>query len=154
MPRIGEKLSDVVEPIIAYVKKTQAQAITGAIGDVTDMAIALKANATYKIYVNIPISTSTGTSPTLQLGFSGPASPTYVNLRRIQMTSATAVANAVITSFTTFAAAASVANTHHTIEGIIINGSNAGNLQLRAAGAGTTPSITIAAGASIIAYEL
>jgi hypothetical protein len=154
MPRIGEKLSDVIEPIITYAKKTQAQAITGAIGDVTDMVVALKANTNYKVYVNIAISTSTGTSPTLQLGFTGPATPTYVSLRRSQMTSTTAVANQVITSFTTFTAGASVANTHHLIDGIIINGANAGNLQLRAAGAGTTPSITIAAGASIIMYEL
>jgi hypothetical protein len=154
MPRIGEKLSDAVEPVFVYAKKTQAQAITGSIGDVTDMVVPLKANATYRIYINIPISASTGTSPTLQLGFSGPASPTYVNLRTIQMTSSSAVANQVITSFTTYTARASVANTHPTLEGIIINGSNAGNLQLRAAGAGTTPSITIAAGASIIMYEL
>lgn len=154
MALFGSIPSNTTTPIITFARKTSDQAITGAIGDVTDMVIALKASTTYKVYINIPISTSTGTSPTLQLGFTGPASPTYVNLRRIQMTSATAVANAVITSFTTFAAAASVANTHHIIEGIIVNGTNAGNLQLRAAAAGTTPSITIAAGAAIIAYEI
>lgn len=139
---------------ILTAKNSSPQAITGAIGDVTGLAVSLAANTTYRVYVNIPISTSTGTSPTLQLGFTGPASPTVVNLRRIQMTSATAVANAVITSFTTFAAAASVANTHHTIEGTIVTGANAGTLQLRAAAAGTTPSITIAQGASIVAIAV
>lgn len=154
MPRRGDLKTDDSVADVSSAVKTQAQAITGSIGNVTDMVVPLAANTTYKIYINVAISTSTGTSPTLQLGFTGPASPTYVNLRRIQMTSASAVANSVITSFTTFAAGASVANTHHTIEGIIINGVNAGNLQLQAAAAGTTPSITIAAGSTIIVYKL
>lgn len=142
------------DPRILTVRKTANQAITGAIGNVTDMALSLAADTTYYVYVTIPVTTSTGTSPTLQLGFTGPASPTLVHLRRIQMTSATATAFAVITSFTTFAAGASVANTMHTIEGIVRTSvGNAGTLQLRAAAAGTTPSITIPAGASMYAIK-
>lgn len=67
---------------------------------------------------------------------------------------APAVAFSVITSFTAFAAGASVANTYHTIEGIVVTSvGNGGTLQLRAAAAGTTPSITIPAGASAYAIK-
>jgi len=133
--------------------KPAAQSFTGAATDVTGMVVALAANSSYRIEIFIPITTSTGTAPTLALSFTGPTSPTLVSLRRTQMTSATAVATAVITSFTAFAAAASVANTHHIIEGIVVTGANSGNLQLRATAAGTTPNITIGVGASIIATK-
>jgi len=142
------------DPRVTVANKTSAQAITGAAGNVTDLAVSLAASTTYRIELNIPISAVSGTSPTLNLGFTGPASPTLVSLRRTQMTSASAITTSVITSFTTMGASTAVANTHHTIEGTIVNGANAGTLQLQATAAGTTPSITIAAGASIIATKI
>lgn len=140
-------------PITA--RKTSGQAITGAISNVTDMALTLEANTSYYVYIVVPVTTVSGTSPTLQFGFTGPATPTLVSLRRKQMTSASAMAFSVITSFTTFAAGASVANTMHVIEGIVVTSvGNSGVLQLRAAAAGTTPSITIPAGASMYAIKM
>lgn len=135
-------------------RKTTAQTITSTTAaDVADLFIPLAASATYYVYFAIPITTVTGTSPTLTLSFSGPTAPTLVSLRRRQMTTATAEAQSVITSFAAFAAAAQVANTFHIIEGIVVNGLNAGNLQLRAAAGGTVPVITIPAGASAYAIK-
>jgi hypothetical protein len=139
---------------LTNVTKSSPQAITGAVGDVTGMSASLAANSTYTVNIYIPIGAVTGTSPTLALSLTGPASPTIVSLRRKQMTSASAVAFSVITSFTAFAAGAAVANTHHTIEGVIVTGANSGTLQLRAAAAGTTPSITITQGASLVLNKI
>lgn len=86
--RLGAIPSDAETAVVPYIVKATPQNITGAIGDVTGLAMAL------------------------------------------------------------------VANTHHIIEGIIVNGANAGTLQLRAAAAGTSPSITIAAGSTIILNKL
>lgn len=136
-------------------RKSSNQSITGAAGDVTDMGLALEADATYVIQYFIPIGTSTGTGPTLAFSFTGPASPTLVSLRRVQFTTATVLAASVITSFTAFAAGASIANVIHDLSGIVVTSAgNAGTLQLRAAAAGTSPAIQILAGASAYALRI
>lgn len=132
---------------------TDQNIISTTAADVTGLSLALAANSTYYVYLAIPIGTVTGTSPTLTLSFTGPATPTLVSLRRRQMTTATAEALSVITSFAAFAAGAAVSNTFHIIEGIIVTGVNAGTLQLRAAAGGTVPSVPIKAGASIYAIK-
>lgn len=136
-------------------RKTANQAFTGAAANVTDMAVALEANSTYKIDVLINVGAVTGTGPTMNLGFTGPASPTSVMMKRRQMTSTVLEgAVGVVTSFTTFGALAQVANTMHEITGTVSNGATAGTLQLQITMAGTTPNATVLAGSSITATRI
>ncbi len=144
----GGGTEDPLSPSIFVVaRKTANQAIPATATNINDLAWALEANSTYLVHIVLVQSAVTGSSPTLTLSFTGPGSPTLVSLRRYQMTSATAVATTVITSFTAFANGAAVANTLHTIEGVIVTGANAGTLQLRGQAGGTgSPTVTIAAG--------
>lgn len=135
--------------IIARKTANQNMTLTGATA-ITDMDIQLEANAAYDVKIVINIGTQTGTSPTANYSLTGPASPTVVSLKRTQMSTATAQTTSVITSFTAFGALAQVANTVHVIEGTIVNGANAGTLQLLVAMAGTTPNGQILQGSHII----
>lgn len=143
------------DPRILIASKTGSQAITsGSQTDVTDMGLTLDAATAYMILITIPCTAASGVSPGLQLGFSGPASPTLVSLRRTFMTGATTEVASVITSFTTYTSGTAVANTLHTIEGIVkTSAGNGGVLQLRANVTGTTPSVTIGDGATMYALK-
>lgn len=136
-------------------RKSASQAFTGAATNVTDMAVTLAEDSTYFVYVTIPVTTVSGTSPTMTIRFTGPASTNLVSLRRTQMTSVNAVVHSVITTFpANFAAGNVVASTHHTVEGMIVTSAgNGGTLQLQITAGGVTPSITVPAGASITAIK-
>lgn len=141
---------------LTVARKTSDQAFTGAATNVTDMALTLAESSTYYVYITIPVTTVSGTSPTLTIRFTGPASTNLVSLRRTQMTSVNATATSVITAFPgNFASGAAVANTHHTVEGMIsTSAGNGGTLQLQITAGGVTPSITVPAGASMYAIKV
>lgn len=126
-------------------RKASPQAVTAA-ADILTWPVA--ANSTYLVYIVLAITTVSGTSPTLTLSFTGPAGAAP-NLKRRQMTSATAEAISAVVSLTSFAAGAAVANTIHTVEGILVVGANAGTFAVRGTAGGTAnPTITIGAGSA------
>lgn len=138
-------------PTVASKTASQAMTLTAAT-NVTDMALYLEALSAYYVCFAIPITTVSGTAPTIAFSFTGPAGS--VMLTRRQMTSATAMAFSAIAAFaTSFAAGAIVLNTLHIIEGIIVPTAD-GVVQLRAAMGGTLPSATIAVGASAYAIKV
>lgn len=140
------------ESTLVTARKTANQAMTAtAATAITDMSVALDANASYAIELCINVGAVTGTTPTIAFSLTGPASPTVVSLKRVQMITATTEAVSAVTSFAAFAAGAIVANTVHYIRGTVVNGPNAGTLQLLAAMAGTTPNATILQGSNIVA---
>jgi len=133
-------------------RKTANQAMTVAAATaITDLAIPIDAGATYNFEAIINIGTVTGTSPTVIWGVTGPASPTVVSLRRDHMTTAVLSVPAVGVAFGNFgAAAATVANTVTIMKGTIVNGANAGTLQITAQMAGTTPNMQVLQGSNIV----
>lgn len=139
------------ESTLVTARKTANQAMTAtAATAVTDMNVTLDANASYAIEICVNVGAVTGTAPTMAFSLTGPASPTVVSLKRVQMITATTEALSVATGFAAFAAGAVVANTVHYIRGTIVNGPNAGTLQLLVAMAGTTPNATILQGSNIV----
>jgi len=114
---------------------------------VTDMSFPVVANATYVFQMVVPVTTSSGTSPTTAYGLTGPASPVAVAATCRQSTSTSVEASNVITAFGAFPAGAQAANTRSEVEGVVQTGANGGTVQLTCARAGTTPSMVIPAGA-------
>ncbi len=139
-------------PIVARKTANQAMTLTGQTA-VTDLAVNLEANATYNVEISIAVGAVTGTTPTMAIGLTGPASPTTVLLKRDQMNTATSALTAMYTAFAASAAVAQVANTVHLIKGLIVT-TAAGTLQVTVAMAGTTPNATIVAGSSITANKI
>lgn len=129
------------------IRKTGNQTMTAtAQTAITDLSFAVDASSTYYFQVTVIVTTSSGTSPTTAYGVTGPASPTAVAITREQDTSTSVEASSVITSFTTFAAGAQVANTKAVLSGVVQTGAASGTVQITAARGGTTPSMVVAAG--------
>lgn len=135
-------------PAGGVIRKTAPQTMTlTAQTAVTDMSFPVAANATYSFRMVVPVTTSSGTSPTTAFGLTGPASPAAVAVTARQATSTSVEASNVLTAFGNFPAGAQAANTRAEIEGVIQTGANGGTVQLTCARGGTTPSMVIPAGA-------
>lgn len=130
------------------IRKTAAQAMTAtAQTSITDLAFNMEANATYYFEMSLVVSAAAGTTPTANFQFTGPASPTAVAINREQATSTSVDTVSGVTALSTvFGVGAVVAGTRHVFRGVIVNGANAGIVQLQVAMAGTTPSMTIGLG--------
>ena len=130
------------------IRKTANQTMTAtAATDVADMGFPVAAGATYYFRMDLVVTTSSGTTPTTNWGFTGPAGCTVGIVGEID-TSTSVEVSAVIASFTTMGAQAQVANTGAKFQGVVVAGANAGNVQLQAARGGTTPSMVVAAGSN------
>lgn len=138
------------DPRLILFGAASAQNITGTtILDITGMSFAAVANSTYLFYCAVDLTASGGTAPTHNYQFTGPVSPTRVSIKRTQMSSATAQTIGIVAALTTnFGALATVANTKHIFEGVIVTGAAGGTVQLRVTPAGTLPTSTVGAGSS------
>lgn len=131
----------------AVIRKTANQTMTANTQTaITDMSFAVTSGATYWFRMTIPVTTSTGTSPTTTYGFTGPAS-TAVAITVKQPTSTSVDAVSVVTALGNFTAGAQVANTMSEFDGVL-TASASGTIQLTAARGGTNPSMVIPAGAN------
>jgi hypothetical protein len=130
------------------VYKPSLSALSGTtLQDVPAVSFPVAASGVYIFWIYVDITAAGGTSPTAAWQFTGPVSPTRVMIKRTHMTSATATAISVVTAFATaMTAGALVANTKHLFEGTIVNGANAGTVQLRVQLGGTIPTTTVAQG--------
>lgn len=131
------------------IRKTAAQTMTlTAQTAVTDMSFPVAANSTYYFAMTVRVTTSTGTAPTTAWGFTGPATPVAVAIAGEQDISTSVEVKGLLTAFGNFAAGAQVANTGAEFRGIVQTGAAAGTVQLTVARAGTTPSMSVAAGSN------
>jgi hypothetical protein len=102
--------------------------------NVTGLSFAVSANKNYTVSCNLDYSDSSSTAAP-QIAWTGPASPTAVTFDAMSVTSSTQVSSTVATSFTSIgiAPATSTANFPLKITLTLLNGSNAGTIQLQAA---------------------
>lgn len=129
------------------IRKTANQTMTATSqAAITDMSFAVVSGGSYWFRMTIPVTTSTGTSPTTAYGFTGPT-VTALGVTMKQPTSTSVDAAAVLTAFGNFAAGAQVANTLTEFDGVLTASAN-GTVQLTVARAGTNPSMVIPAGAN------
>jgi len=144
------------DPRLYLMYKTAAQAATGTIiMNVADLVFPVLASSAYHFEMWVDQTAAGGTSPTLNFSFLVPAGLTRFMARRRQMTSATAEVQSMVTAGSTgFGAGASVANTRHTFEGIIVVGATAGNVQLQVTMGGTSPTATFAQGSGGRAFKV
>lgn len=106
---------------------------TTSYADITDLVFSLAANTRYKISCIFKYDAN-ATTTGIGIGWTGPASPTFVTGRMVSsITAATVggtVSNGNDSGSVTTASAATTANSA-TFDGIWSNGSNTGNLQMR-----------------------
>ncbi len=120
--------------------------------DITGLAVAMAANTDYRVEAYLIYST-TATATGSELGATGPASPTRVNLQGFITNTATATSNNVASAYGSIVANnnGSTSDRPSWIVGHIRNGANAGNLQLQGkVETSITGTLTIKAGSVLI----
>jgi hypothetical protein len=100
--------------------------------DITGLAAAMEANTDYRVEAYL-IYTTTATATGSELGATGPASPTRVNLQGFIANTAAAISNNVASAYGSIVANnnGSTSDRPAWIVGKIRNGSTPGNLQLQ-----------------------
>jgi hypothetical protein len=145
---LGHTHAGAPDARLITIYKSSASALSGTtLQDVPAISFPVEAAGVYIFWIYVDTTAAGGTSPTAAWQLIGPASPTRVMVKRTHMTAATSQVSSVITAFgVSFASGALVANTKHLLEGVIVNGVNAGTVQLRVQLGGTLPTTTVAQG--------
>ncbi len=110
------------------------------------MSFSVVANGIYIFQMDFALGSVTGTSPTANMGFTGPASPVWVDIIWKHPTSTSVDVGKKVNAFTTTSLSAVFANAIFQINGRLEIGSTGGTVQLTSAVGGTTPVVPILAG--------
>lgn len=144
---IGKLQAQFNLTVTAYISSNFTTASTTLV-DVTGGTVAMEANKDYELTIHVLFQSSSATNG-IWFSLSGPASPTSVAFNYTIPISTTANANRNQSAYNAGSAHADVpaANTTYyaRIIGIIRNGANAGNLQLRVASE-TATNVSVMAG--------
>lgn len=122
--------------------------------DITGLSFSMAANTSYLIECFI-VYTTTATATGMDIGTSGPASPTRVNLQGFSANTASAESNGVATAFGSIVvnASGSTSDRPARVAGVVRNGSNAGTFQLQGkVETGISGTLTIKTG-SVLTYS-
>jgi hypothetical protein len=106
---------------------------TTSYADITDLVFSLAANTRYRISCQLQYDAN-ATTTGLGIGWTGPASPTFVTGRMVASLTTATVGGTVSAGNDTGAVttgSAATTNNAATFDGVWSNGSNAGSLQLR-----------------------
>jgi hypothetical protein len=119
--------------------------------DITGLSFSMAANTSYLVQAYVIYTTSASATGS-EIGASGPASPTRVNLQGYTANTAAAESNAVVSAFGTIIANAngSTSDRPARVMGIVRNGANAGTFQLQAkVETGISGTLTIKTGTAL-----
>lgn len=136
--------------------KTADQTITGVFANVTGMSFAVAANKTYSFVIEGHADRTVGTA-NMQAQITGPAAPTFVGWSISSQQDVAADVNRTTTGFSSaLNLLGAVGNYHFRFMGQVVNGVNAGTVQLQINGSssGGSDTVIIKTGMTLTVYEM